>query len=225
MRRISVLSLSVLALVGVRVGSASAKPVLELSAGGVALEVGTPIATSSSGMIIRTSGGNITCDESVMEGTVTANISTEADLQFTSATFRGTHHFPQCESTLALGEPTVTVTGLPWSLSLTKKGNGKFKGAKKGKEARARFTLVFPEGTCVMEGKAGTDAFELPLTEEPVPLELSLDGLTLKLVRGSGAGCPGSGTFEEPDIAVSDEPGHNPDPVDVMLWKKYPLPK
>jgi hypothetical protein len=203
MRRASVftLCLALLLVVGAQVGSASAATVLEISIGGMPIEIGTPMATSSSGMIIKTSAGNITCAESVMEGTITANDSAKDELRFTEALFRQEPApQPHCESTLALGEPAVTAKGLPWSLDLTKKADGKFKGTKK-----VAFALAFGGATCVMEGTTGTDTFNLAPGEEVVPLELSLSGLKLKLAKGSGAGCPGSGTFEEPGIAVSDQ--------------------
>jgi hypothetical protein len=207
---------TLLALIG-EGGSASAATTLELSAEGAALEVGTPIATSSSGMIIQTSAGNITCEESVMEGTVTANNSTKDSLQFTNALFRQqpAPQPPRCDSTLALGEPSVTAGGLPWSLDLRKKANGKFRGSKK-----PRVTLAFPKATCVMEGSSAQVTFNLPPGEEAVPLELSLSGLGLKLVKGSGTGCPKSGTLEEPGIAVSDQAQTRDKPINVKNTKR-----
>lgn len=201
MKRVSVFTLLfALLLIGAQAGSASAATHLELSAEGETLEVGTPIETSSSGMTILTGAGNVTCEESTMEGTVTVNNSSKDGLQFTSAQFRKAHPYPNCTSTLALGEPTVTASGFPWSLDLTKKADGKLKGSKK-----LGLTLAFPGATCVMEGSSAKDTFSLPLGigEEAIPLELSLTGLKLKLAKGSGAGCPGSGTFEEPGLYVS----------------------
>ena len=222
MRYVGVALLSLLAVLGAQVASASAASHLELSLEGVAVEVGTPIATSSSATIIRTSAGNVTCGEGVMEGTVTANDGSKAELQFTNAEFRRTHHLPapECESTLALGEPTVTVGGLPWTATLSKKGNGKTHGSRKGK---ASVTLAFPGATCVLQGATATNAFALPLGEEPIPLELWIPGLKLKLVKGSSIGCPTSGTFEEAGIAVSDQAQtkESPDTLGIRVWNEH----
>ncbi len=217
MRRIGVFTLffTLLVLIGAQAGSASAATDLELSAEGAALEAGTPIETVSSGMTITTGAGDVTCGESVMEGTIKSNNSTKDVLQFTSAQFRKERHWPkaECESTLALGEPTVTAIGLPWTLELTTKAHGKFKGSKK-----PGITLAFASTTCILEGTSATDTFNLPLGEEAVPLEISLTGLELKLSKASGPGCPGSGVFEEPGIAVSDQ-AQTSDKVNVKKTK------
>jgi hypothetical protein len=195
------LCLGLLTLAGAQVSSASAATDLTISVEGEALEVGTPIVTSSStGLIIRTSAGVVTCAESVMEGTITANGGAKDGMEFTADREASSPSISECTSTLPLGEPTVTPRGLPWSLDLTNKANGKFKGRKS-----VAFALAFPGVTCVMEGKDATDTFNLPMGEEAVPLELSLFGPKLELAKGSGAGCPTSGSFEAPGIAVSDQ--------------------
>ena len=198
MRRVSVfiLCLTLLVLVGAEVGSASAAGDLEISAEGKPLEVGAPITTASStGMTVRTSDGVITCEESTMAGTLTSNDTPKDGLQFTEAAFRRhVPYGPQCASTLALGEPTVTARGLPWSLDLlTSKADGKFKGSKK-----VGLALAFPEVTCVMEGTKGTVTFPLPMGEEELPLELSLSGVTLKRAKGSEPPAPARARSKSP---------------------------
>jgi hypothetical protein len=165
-----------------------------------ASEVGEAIvATGSHGMTITTDAGVVTCAEAVMEGTIATNEASKDLLTFDTAVFREHQPKPQCESSLALGEPTVTAGGLPWAQQLTTKGTGKLSGSKK-----IQITLAFPEATCVMEGAKAKDTFNL-VEEENLPLELSVPALALKLAKGSGASCPRTGVLEEPAIAVSDQ--------------------
>ncbi|HWO82793.1 MAG TPA: hypothetical protein VNM38_03260 [Solirubrobacterales bacterium] len=183
---------------------ASAKPVLK--------EAGTPVATGTKivgtnvgNTVMTTSFGSVTCDTSILTGTLTVN-STASGVEGDIETAR----FFNKEGAQAAGEPEkecsswtggVSVTpnpatnGLPWCVEATEANDVvKLRGGSCTAEPRPiRFTLVFTTGligTCTYQRSAaavgslttGTGEAEI-LAQEWTKFE-------------GGGGCPSSGKLD-----------------------------
>ncbi len=122
----STATVAAMALAGVTAGSALATPKsLTLEAGGIPLAPGAPIAVSSSNFLIRTEAGSVTCQDTNFAGKLGTNGETKSDtMELTEAVFAGEEPEGRCVSTIAepLNEVTVTTTSLPWTVTLTPKG-------------------------------------------------------------------------------------------------------
>ncbi len=154
--------------------AASASPVLEYAGWGVEVPVGEPITGSSTNLRFYNGANSMSCNETILDGSVAANSGSEVVAEFNTASFTNNGGKCPIESLGAWAE--VESRNTPWCLSSTALGVASLKSC--GAEPLTLAITLYSSGgtrfsTCVFTAK------ELAATYKNVnwePLKLLIGG-------------------------------------------------
>lgn len=193
MRRITVLGVALVALVGLAVmstagASAKEKEVLTLFTAKGPLKAGAIITDVSSNLITKTKAGDLECEESRLNWKLAKNESTtvkgasEEDIE--TGNYEGIPG--ACKS--SLGAANVKAELFPWPISVSDKGKGEIKGTKK-----VKFSAEWVGGV----GKGIACAFEASTVKFTIntsgPVKITVTEQKFKVAKGSNTACPKEG--------------------------------